>query len=227
MLNDFYHYEIVGELGRGTTGTVYKARQALFNRRVALKVPALLPDADRDVKAKRFRLECQTLAYLTSGPDCNIPRLCDVSENAAGQLFSVRELVDGNTLEQLAADGSIDLRASLAIVADVARVVQWVHGRGFTHRNLCAANVLVTRDGNVMLIGFGRVGLLTGSHLLPAGATGQPAEIDVSGLRELLWWLFGALRHPVASFERAIVPGDATSVESFREAIVTYLRRGG
>ncbi len=65
MFNAFYNYEIVRELGRGTTGTVYEARHSQLNRRVALKVPTLLPDAERDVKVQRLYRECRALASLT------------------------------------------------------------------------------------------------------------------------------------------------------------------
>jgi hypothetical protein len=55
IFDDFY--EIVGELGRGTTGTVYEARHTRLNRRVALTVPDLSPDAERAAKAQRFLRE--------------------------------------------------------------------------------------------------------------------------------------------------------------------------
>jgi eukaryotic-like serine/threonine-protein kinase len=218
-------YEIVGELGRGTTGVVYEARHIALNRRVALKVPTLSPDAERPAKAERFFQECRALAHLTSEPGCNIPRLLVVTEYPKGQPYSVRELVEGSTLEQRAAEGSIDLRSGLAVVAEVARVVQWVHGQGFAHRNLSAANVLVARDGTPWLIGFGRVGLLAGSHLVPAGAAGTLAGVDARGLQDLLRWLCGALRQPVPSgLDRATAPGSVATAGAFGEAVVDYLR---
>jgi serine/threonine-protein kinase len=216
-------YEIVGELGRGTTGTVYEARHTRLNRRVALKVPDLSPETERPVKAQRFLRECRALAYLTGGPDCGIPRLHVVTEYPAGHPYYARELVDGSTLEQRAAEGAIDLRVGLSVVAEVARVVQWVHEQGFAHRNLSPANVLVARDGSRWLIGFGRVGLLAGSQMLPAGAAGTLAEVDVRGLQELLRWLCGAVRQPVpAGLERAIAPGAVPTAGAFGEAVASY-----
>jgi serine/threonine protein kinase len=221
----FHDYEIVHELGRGTTGTVYEARDTRLNRRIALKVPLLLPDTEWQTKVQRFYWECQALANMTGGPDCNIPRLCEVGQNAAGQLYSVRELVDGSTLEHLASDGAIDLRAGLAVVAELARVVRWVHDQGFAHRNLAAANVLVARNNTVWLIGFGRVGLLVGSPMLPSGSAGTPGEVDVRGLQDLLRWLCMALRQPVtAELERACALNAVASAEAFRVAVSSYLR---
>jgi serine/threonine protein kinase len=214
-------YELIRELGHGTTGTVYEAPHTRLNRRVALKVPDLSPETERPAKAQQFlHEECRALAYLTGGPDCRIPRLLVVTEYPAGHPYSVRELVEGSTLEQRTAEGSIDLRAGLAVVAGVARVVQWVHEQGFAHRNLSPANVLVARDGAPWLIGFGRVGLVAGSPLLPAGAAGTLAEVDVRGLLQLLGWLCGALRHPVpGGLDRAA----ALTAGGFAEAVAVHL----
>jgi serine/threonine-protein kinase len=226
MFNEFY--EIIGELGRGTTGTVYEARHIRINRRVAIKVPELVPEAEWIAKVQRFlHRECQALAYLTSEPNCNIPRLLEVTESSAGYPYSVRELVDGTTLERLATETAIDVRTGLSVVAEVARVVQFVHEHGFAHRNLSPTNVLVARDGTSWLIGFGWVGLLAGSQLLPAGGVGTPVDVDVRGLRALLRWLCGALRHPVPDrLERATAAGPVSTPGAFGEAVANYLRRG-
>jgi serine/threonine protein kinase len=219
IFDDFY--EIVGELGRGTTGTVYEARHTRLDRRVALKVPHLSPESQRPTKAQRFlHEECRALAFLTGLPVSNVPRLLVVTEYPAGQPYSVRELVDGSTLEQRATEGSVDLRTGLAVIAEVARVVQSVHDQGFAHRNLSPANVLVARDGTPWLIGFGRVGLLAGSPLLPAGAVGTPAEVDVRGLRDLLRWLCGVLGQSVPDgLDRAA----AMTAGAFGEAVASQL----
>jgi serine/threonine-protein kinase len=220
----FYGYEIVRELGRGTTGIVYEVRHTRLTRRLALKVPTLLPHADRPEKVQRFLSECQALAYLTSGPNCNIPRLCEVAENLAGQPYSVRELVDGGTLEQMVSGGSVDLRAALAIVANVARVVEWVHEKGFAHRNLSAANVLVAKGGTPWLIGFSRVRLLVGSPMLPAGAAGTPAAVDACGLQDLLRWLCATLQQSLpAGLEHACDGCAVTTAEAFAAALTRFL----
>jgi len=222
IFHDFY--EVVSELGHGTTGTVYEARDTRLNVRVAIRVPNLAPDSERLAKTRRFVSECRALAFLTGGTTCNIPRLHAVEEHPPGRFYSVRELVDGSTLEQRVADGSIDLRTGLCIVAGVARVVQSVHERGFAHRNISPTNVLVARDITPWLIGFGRVGLLAGSQLLAAGATGTPVEVDVQGLRELLRWLCGALRCPVPdSLELLNAAGSALTAGAFSDAVASHL----
>ena len=218
-------YEMVGELGRGATGTVYEARHKTLKRRVALKVPGFSSDAEQLVKAQRFLCECRALAHLTSVPGCNIPRLLVVTEYPEGRPYCVRELVEGSTLEQRIADGSIGLRAGLAVVAETVRVVEWVHAQGFAHRNLSPSNVLVDRDGSVWLIGFGRVGLLAGSPLAPAGE-GTAAEVDAKGLRNMVRWLCGALLQPVPAELDSSSTGPVGSVGALGAAVARHLRMG-
>jgi serine/threonine protein kinase len=216
-------FEIVAELGRGTTGAVYEARDLKFNRRVALKLPMFSSEAERPTKLQRFERECRVLAYLTADAGSNIPALLMVAEQE-GQPFSVREFVEGGTLDQRAAKGRIDLRAGLKILAGVARIVHWVHGRGFAHRNLSPENVLVATDGAPKLIGFGRAGLLAGSDLLPAGNPGASPEIDVRALQDLLGWLCAILGQSVPSELNAVrQPGSVVNPGAFAEALEGYL----
>ncbi len=219
----FPGFEVLGELGRGTTGVVYEARDARLGLRVALKVLSAAPESEPVARA-RFLRECRVLACLTSGRGRHIPCAYAAGEDLAGRPYLVRELLEGSSLERRAEEGSLGLREGLAVVAAVARVVQWVHGQGFAHRNLSAANVLVGHDGRSWLIGFGRVGLLAGSPLAPAGAAGTPPEADVRGLRDLLAWLCGALGQPVpADLERATAAGAVLTAGAWAEAVGRYL----
>lgn len=220
-------YELVGELGDGTTGTVYEARDTRLTRRVAIKVPDLSPEGEGPMKAARFQLECQAVAWLTSWPGCSIPRLLEVNEDPPGHRYYVRELINGCTFEQRVAEESIDLRAGLSIIAQVADAVQRIHVYGFAHRNLSPTNVLVGRDGLIWLIGFGRVGFLAGSQMLPAGTVGTPTEVDVQGLRELLKWLCDALAYPVPdSLVRSTTADQDRTAGAFGDAVTCYLRGG-
>jgi serine/threonine protein kinase len=156
------------------------------------------------------------------GPSCNIPRLHVVTQHPAGSLYSVRELVEGSTLEQRAAEGSIDMLAGLSVITEVARVVQWVHEQGFVHRNLSPANVLVARDGMAWLIGFGRVRMLASSHQAPAGGGTLP-EVDVQNLPHMLQWLCRALGKSVpAALMRVVDSGSVIGAGSFADALVGY-----
>jgi serine/threonine protein kinase len=220
------YFEIFGELGRGTTGAVYEARdmRLRLDRRIALLIPVIFSDAERPAKNERFRMMCQALAWLTAQPGSGIPALLEVGEHH-GLPCSVRELINGSTLEQRSVERSIEMRMGLGIIARVARIMQFVHGKGFAHRNLSPANVLVATDGTPWLIGFGRVGLLAGSEFLAPGATGVPPEIDVQGLQELLRWLCATLGQPVpAALEKVRQPGSVASPGAFHDAIMSYLQ---
>jgi hypothetical protein len=220
---DEFH-EIIGELGHGTSGTVYLAREKESDRRVAIKVPCLVPEAERSARTQQFLLECRALAELTSGLDCNIPRLTEVAERPAGRMFFVRDLVEGSTLEQRAAQGSIDLRTGLTAIAEVARVLQRVHEHSFVHGNLSPANVLIARDGSPRLIGFGWVDLLSGNRLLLAGAAGTPVTIDIEYLGALVRWFCAELGQPVADgLTHATAAGTVLTAGAFSDAVARHL----
>ncbi len=216
-------YPILAELGRGTSGIVYEARDP-FGRRAAVKLPLLPSLADRKARMARFHLEVQTLAYITWNPETNIPQLRDVGE-CNGQPYYVREFVDGTTLEQQALQGSPDLRTMLEFVRTIAVIVQRVHAQGFAHRNLHPSNILIASDGTPKLIGFGRVGLLAGSDKLPPGAAGVPPGVDVRGLQEIAGWLFATRRQFVPACLEAHHPSRSVmSPAEYAEAIRRYLQ---
>ncbi len=218
-------YELIGLLGHGTTGTVYEARHLKLNRRLAIKVPALSPnETERNAKTEQFLRECQALADMTSMPGRNIPSLLEVTTCPEGLPYLIREFVDGSTFENRVSKGSIDLMGGLAVIVDVAQMIQRVHGKGYAHRNLSAANVLIDQEGTPWLIGFGKVDLLAGSRLDPTGTTGTFALVDIRGLGRLLRWLFDTLQETVpVDLERSISPNSISTAEEFAEEVADYL----
>jgi serine/threonine-protein kinase len=216
-------YTILAELGRGTTGVVYEAKDNRLDRRIALRIPLISSGAEGNVQVQRFYREFQVLAILTREPGSNIPTLLDVG-GCEGHRYAVREFIDGSTLERRAREGTIELGAGLRIIAAVARIVHWVHGREFVHRNLSADNVLVTADGSVKLIGFGRVGLLAGSNLLQPGDTEVSPEVDVRGLQAMLEWLRPTLNEPLPlTVEQLQQSRSVGSAGAIADAIDDYL----
>src|SRR6516225_5574876 len=115
-------YEILGELGRGTTGIIYQARHPIKpDRLVALKTPRFLPESGNSEERWRptcFRIESQLLALLTRDSDLHFTTLYDVvagfglPQHPLG--FYAREYVDGSTLQQLATAGSLTLRTGIS-----------------------------------------------------------------------------------------------------------------
>jgi serine/threonine-protein kinase len=226
-------YEILGELGRGTTGIIYQARHPIKpDRLVALKTPRFLPKSEDSAERWRptcFRLEGQLLALLTREPDPHFTTLYDIvagfglPEHPLG--FYAREYVDGSTLEQLATADSLTLRTGISIVATVAKAVSLVHAQGFAHRNLHPSNVLVPASSMPKLIGLGLSWLLAGSKLLPPGVPGVPAEVDVQALLNMLDWLCTTLRQLIpAPLHTMYHPASIPSLDRFTDMLNNYLQ---
>jgi serine/threonine protein kinase len=221
-------YEILAELGRGTTGTVYKARHRVLKpeRTVALKVPLLGSGPDTTGRMARYQNEWNALRLLTWEPDPAIPSLYDVGCDAAGQNnYYAREFVDGSTLEHMVATGALKLREGIRVLSAIAGAVQRMHGRGIGHRNLRVSNVLMRADGTPKLIGLGHVWPLGGADGLPPGVSGVSPEVDVLALQEILSWLCATLRQPVPEpLEAVRRPGSVASPGRFAEALGSYLQ---
>ncbi len=202
-------YEFLEELGRGTTGIVYRVFDTQLKRVVALKIP--LPGSAADMVKRRNHF-LQEARFVASRDDPHIPRLHQIGESQ-GQPYLVREFVVGTSLERLAAIGSLGWREAVGVLAVIAGVVQRVHEKGFVHRNLDPSNVLVAADGAPKLIGFGRFGLLSTSK----GAT---VEADVRALQMMLAWLGSTLgQAPTPRLVALCQPGAVASAAAFVEAL--------
>jgi serine/threonine protein kinase len=101
----------------------------------------------------RFMREAQAMAA------CSHPNIVEISEigESAGQPYIVREFVDGESLAARLEKRLFSALEACKIVETLSQPVQYVHSRGLIHRNLSPENVLITRDGTVKLIGFGKV----------------------------------------------------------------------
>ena len=216
------HYEVLAELGRGTTGVVYKALCVPLKRIVALKTPLLDSPPERTARLTRLLREARVLAALTGNPDPHFPTLHAVVE-CQGQPYLSREFMEGCTLEQMAAVRALGLREGVAVLAAVGRAVHRVHHRGLAHRNLHPSNVLIGPGNAPKLIGFGLVGLLDGSALLPPGRPGASPEVDVRALQGMLDWLCSALGVTLpASLQTVRQPGSVISPGAFAEALESW-----
>ncbi|MDY3559780.1 serine/threonine protein kinase [Gemmata sp. JC673] len=136
-------YEIVGELGRGGMGVVYKARQVKLNRVVALKM--VLAGAHADAReVARFLGEAQAVAAIRHP---NVIQVFDSGE-ADGRPYLAMECLEGGSLAQrLRASGKMPSGAAAELVAKVALGVQAAHDRGIVHRDLKPHNVLLDAPG--------------------------------------------------------------------------------
>ncbi len=143
-------YEILGPLGAGGMGEVYRARDTRLGRSVAIKTIAPRLATDPEVLA-RFQREARVIASL-SHP--NVLAIFDVGSQD-DVWFLVTELLEGETLRDRIARGPLPWRSAAQIAADVARGLAAAHARGVVHRDLKPANVFLTADGRVKILDFG------------------------------------------------------------------------
>jgi tetratricopeptide (TPR) repeat protein len=135
-------YRILGELGRGGMGVVYKARQEALGRVVALKMISAGPGARAEL-LERFRTEATVVARLQHP---SIVQIYEVGE-AGGRPYCALEFVDGGGLNEHLAGTPQPPRAAAALVETLARAVSAAHQRGVVHRDLKPANILLSFGG--------------------------------------------------------------------------------
>jgi serine/threonine-protein kinase len=177
-------YEVVGLLGAGAMGEVYRAHDTTLNRDVALKVlPAQLGD-DRECLA-RFTREARLLAACTHR---NIAAIYGLEESASIRAL-VLELIDGPTLAEhivsrAAATGGagLPMNEALAIARQLADALEAAHEKGVIHRDIKPANIKLAPDGTVKVLDFGLARMWDGaphtdrssSPRLTVGGVGEP-----------------------------------------------------
>lgn len=143
-------YEILGQLGAGGMGEVFRAMDTRLGREVAIKVlPAGL--AADEGRRGRFEREAQILASL-SHP--NIGGIFGLEEFGGAQHL-VLELVSGETLALRLERGALPAREALAVGVQVAAAIEAAHERGVVHRDLKPGNVMITPSGVVKVLDFG------------------------------------------------------------------------
>ena len=143
-------YEILGPIGAGGMGEVYRAKDPRLGREVAIKVlPASLStDADR---LRRFEQEARAAGLL------NHPNITIVYDTGShdGAPYVVQELLEGETLRAVLGGGRLPPRRAVEYALQVARGLAAAHEKGIVHRDLKPENLFVTRDGRVKILDFG------------------------------------------------------------------------
>jgi serine/threonine-protein kinase len=195
------NYEILGELGRGGMGVVFKAQQTDLHRTVAIKM-ILGGTVAGEEDLNRFRTEAEATASLQHP---NIVRIHEVGEFEGRPYFSM-EFVDGPSLAQRLAEGPLPSRPAARYVAILARAIQHAHEHKILHRDLKPANVLLDGEDAPHITDFGlakrlqadsgqtRTGAVLGtpSYMAPEQAAGRKElteAIDVYGLGGILYEL--------------------------------------
>jgi TolB-like protein len=142
-------YEVVGPLGKGGMGEVYRARDPRLGREVAIKV--LPPQAPGSDGARRFEREARAVASL-SHP--NVVALHDVGEQD-GVSYAVSELVEGETLRARLVRGPLSPAEAAEVAAQVADGLSAAHTRGLVHRDIKPENIVLTPAGRAKVLDFG------------------------------------------------------------------------
>jgi predicted Ser/Thr protein kinase len=143
-------YEILGELGRGGMGMVYKARQLALNRLVALKM--LLPRRALPAQARRRFMQEAMIMALLQHP--NVVQIYEIIERNNDPLLVMEYVSGGDLAERL--NGRVMMpQAAAKLVAVLARTVQAAHSLGVVHRDLKPTNILLTEDGTPKICDFG------------------------------------------------------------------------
>jgi len=169
-------YEILGVLGKGGMGEVYRARDTRLNREVAIKV---LPDlfATDPERLTRFEREAQLLASLNHPHIAQIYGFEDFASTPPGQPALgaiVLELVDGPTLADRIEQRAVPIDEALSIARQIAEALEAAHERGIIHRDLKPANIKLTATGAVKVLDFGLAKALDPRP----GDSGRPAGFD-------------------------------------------------
>jgi eukaryotic-like serine/threonine-protein kinase len=193
-------YEIVELIGKGGMSSVFKARDRLLDRTVAIKV--LHPHYTEDEEyVERFRREARSVAQV-SHP--NIVTVIDRGEDDRRQ-FIVFEYVEGENLKELLQrTGPLPIRDALLLALQMARALSFAHGRGLVHRDVKPQNVLLNADGQAKMTDFGIARevdvqgvtitgtvLGTSEYIAPEQARGQQVDqqTDVYSLGVVLYEL--------------------------------------
>src|SRR5947207_14642861 len=202
LLGELGDYELLGEVGRGGQGVVFRARQKSLNRTVALKVINLGQWASK-AHVKRFRREAEAAASLDH--PCIVP-IYEVGERDGSCYFSMK-FVEGGQLDEVSRRRPMSIRHAAELIAKVARTVHYAHEHGILHRDIKPGNILLDDKGEPHLTDFGlaRLGgtestitrtlelLGTPSYMAPEQAAGNNTQLtsatDVYGLGAVLYRL--------------------------------------
>jgi eukaryotic-like serine/threonine-protein kinase len=207
-------YQILGELGRGAMGVVYKAYDKEIGRTVAMKtIPLEVPPEERDALVDRLRQEARTAGCLDHP---NVITIFDVGEEG-GLFYVTMQYVQGETLSDiLAKKNLLSVMSVVELMDQVCSGVGFAHQAGIIHRDLKPSNLMITKQGNAKVLDFGiaklgdagltRAGMIVGtpSYLSPEQAAGRRLDqrSDIFAL--------GAVLYEALTGERAF-PGESTT----------------
>lgn len=146
-------YEVLGLIGEGGMGQVYRATDTRLDRAVAIKVmPAAL--AGDAVRRERFEREARNISRLEHPNICPLYDVGELPSDIGGGLFLVMQFLEGETLAQRLSRGALSIKETLDVGIQIAEALAAAHRAGIVHRDLKPGNVMLTRAG-ARLLDFG------------------------------------------------------------------------
>lgn len=184
----FGKYDLLGEIGRGGMGVVYKARQRDLNRVVALKMILASEWASAE-EISRFQAEARAAARLRHR---NIVGIYEVGEQL-GRHFFAMDFIEGQSLSAVIAHRPLPPEQAARWMVSIAQAVDHLHSQGLIHRDLKPSNILIDGEGEPMVTDFGlakmfdadggatRTGAILGtpSYMSPEQASGRNSQVTV------------------------------------------------
>ncbi len=168
-------YEILGALGAGGMGEVYRARDSRLNRQVAVKILPSSFSSDPD-RLRRFQQEATAAAALN---DPGILAVYDVGSQD-GTPYVVSELLEGETLRDRLREGALPRRKGIELAVQIARALAAAHDKGIVHRDLKPENIFVTREGRIKILDFGLAKLVRAEEAATSFTSAPTAAVDTT-----------------------------------------------
>jgi serine/threonine protein kinase len=172
-------YRIVGQLGHGAMGDVYKAHDPILNRFCAVKTMTASVASDPEL-VQRFQREAQSAARLNHP---NIVTVYDFGEEQ-GKLYMAMELLEGEDLKEVIAAARVgDLWDQLGVMEQICDGLAFAHAQGVTHRDLKPANIHIQPNGRVKVMDFGLARLDTSDMTRTGTVMGTPNYMSPEQVR--------------------------------------------
>ncbi len=191
------HCRVTAKIGEGGMGVVYRAYDEVLHRDVALKV--VRKDAGLDASSSQSLLHEARASSSLAHP--NICTIYEVGETE-GELYIVMELIEGKALDEMSAGVGLPADSVLRYGAQIAAALARAHDRGIVHRDLKAANIVITAEGLAKVLDFGLARRITATT--PEGATRSLAAIqDGSSLSGTLSYMAPEILRGAAADSRS------------------------